>query len=150
MRIFYLRDRNKRPVACVACVAVSQPEGDLVEVKFSVSTWNPVDPFDRKVGRALAIGRLHDYTNDSAIRTVSCRRWRVKENILWVISDRINPQYPQRAREAARNWLRADALLKKVEKELRNIPEPPEGLLDALLQNTKGETTPPQERPFYS
>jgi hypothetical protein len=50
----YLRDRNYQPVGCIAIRL--NPRTQFVE--YGVSVLNPVDKFDRKVARQLALGRL--------------------------------------------------------------------------------------------
>lgn len=51
--IFWLRDADKRPVACVASIRY-----DSGDVKFAVATHNPHDQFNKVLGRNKAIGRL--------------------------------------------------------------------------------------------
>lgn len=58
MRVFYLRDRNQFPVACVASEKVTK--GEETVVNFSLSALNPKDvkDFEKKRGRDIAEGRL--------------------------------------------------------------------------------------------
>lgn len=99
MKVWYLRDKNKRPVACVA--SNLNPTEETVE--FAVSTHNPIDPFKRSIGRELAIGRLYSGVTQSVEMGPG-----VMTRIMDVI--RSEPwQYPQRARDAAWLWLRDQA-----------------------------------------
>lgn len=53
-RIMYLRTRSGNPVGCLAIRL--NPRTQFVEYQLSVL--NPLDRFDRKVARQLALGRL--------------------------------------------------------------------------------------------
>jgi len=93
MRWFYLKDENKFPVACVA----SDKEENMIV--FSVSTHNPVDPFDRDVARQVAIGRL----TAKKFAGVVTDETGIKEKIVTKIA--ASKTLPARAIEAANYWL---------------------------------------------
>ena len=58
--ITYVRDKNKFPVACIASKAtsVSKEPGEMIRVEYAISSYNPVDPFNKKLGRKIAEDRL--------------------------------------------------------------------------------------------
>lgn len=51
-RIFFLRDKNQFPVACIASLLM---EGG---VQFAISVCNPLDEYDRHAARSIALKRL--------------------------------------------------------------------------------------------
>ena len=95
-KIFFLRDRNKFPVACVASRLVATPA--CFFVAFSVATHNPSDTFSRARGREVAIGRL-----EQDICSVVVAGPGAKARIIERIS--LNKYAPIRTREAASYWL---------------------------------------------
>lgn len=52
IRVFFIRDASKFPVACVA----TEAEGE--SISYALSVRNPIDAFDRKRGRSVAEARL--------------------------------------------------------------------------------------------
>lgn len=93
MRWFYLKDENKFPVACVAS------ELDEDQVKFAVSTHNPLDPFNREMARKVAIGRL---THNKLVGKVPAVPG-IKERIVSQIA--MDEKLPTRTVKAANYWL---------------------------------------------
>lgn len=93
-RFFYLRDENNTRVACVA----SRLSEDRVE--FALSTWNPIDPFDKSIAKQIAEGRL----KAGKIYSIEFQRETVKREIITTILS--NTHSPTRAREAAKRWLK--------------------------------------------
>ena len=57
MRIFFLRDPKNFPVACVASEIVEL--GVDKSIEFAIACYNPDYPCDKKMAKAVAIGRLH-------------------------------------------------------------------------------------------
>lgn len=103
-RIQYLKDANGKYVGCIAIR--ERPElqsGDRYAVEYRVSSVNPLDDFDKDVGRQLALGRMleapyivHVAQNPSMHEvSIVIMRDIVKDSTL-----------PSRVRRAARNWLR--------------------------------------------
>jgi hypothetical protein len=66
MKIFYVRDSERRPIGCVAYEVTLQPWSNGTTdnvvmrqfVKVGMSAWDPIDVFDKSVARNVAIGRL--------------------------------------------------------------------------------------------
>lgn len=59
IRVFYIRDVSKFPVACVATRVIDERPGVRTpEIEFSLAIHNPKDTFDKVRGREIAIGRL--------------------------------------------------------------------------------------------
>lgn len=94
-RIMFLRGSNNHPVGCLAMLVTNN------QVKYQVSTLNPVDKFDRRVARQLALGRLIENPieigmNDTNIHNVvKCVMADIARNNL----------IPNRAKIAAKKWL---------------------------------------------
>lgn len=107
MRWFYLRDANKRPVACIASeIVVANAGQEAVEyVYFAVSTHNPIDEFNRNTARDVAQGRLlsslgepgWDHENKVLVGPG------VKEAILKKLAS--TKSMPQRTKDAAKLWV---------------------------------------------
>ena len=90
MRHFFLRDRSKFPVACVA----SEMKDDIV--RFSLSIHNPMDIYSRSRGRMIAIERLKA---GKVQGSVSFRPKMVKMDVLFALVKDV--RLPLRVREAA-------------------------------------------------
>ena len=105
MRIFYLRDETNFPTACVA----TEKEDDG-QIRFAVSTWNPVDEFSRSMARRIAIGRLDAKNRGWSINgppydyALTCS-FNVKARIVLTIAENDHLLYPQRTVKAAILWL---------------------------------------------
>lgn len=98
-RVMYLRDKNRRPIGCVAMHLHSKRR----TARFQVSTWNPVDEFDRALARQLALGRMVD--SPSVVRSSNGFEdmFQVTLDVMQkIVSDKA---YPSRARRAAQRWL---------------------------------------------
>lgn len=100
MRFTYLRNADGHPVATLATVLIRGGHGNIKAdmVAWSLATCNPLDTFNRELGRAIAAGRIYTVMPQ---RMVLVRdNGTTKATILGIISrDRT---IPQRAREAAR------------------------------------------------
>jgi hypothetical protein len=66
VRLFYLRDENRRALAVIA----SKTDGD--KVKYALAICNPKDEFRKEAGRKIAIERLEcTKPNNKYVRTVT-------------------------------------------------------------------------------
>jgi hypothetical protein len=95
VKVFSLRNENRFPVACVA---YTQTEDEAI---FAVSTHNPKDCFNKKLGRHIAVSRL---TNGSWLSDTVKVEGDIKVNILSAIL--CYDKFPQRTQEAALLWLK--------------------------------------------
>jgi hypothetical protein len=95
MKLFYLRDKKRQPVACVAW------DYDGKTIRFALSTYNPIDPYKKEIGRALAIGRFSfaPHTIGTAVPIVGV------PTILGIIVHD-GHDFPARTRRAAELWLK--------------------------------------------
>lgn len=91
VRFFYLRNEERTPVACVASVA----DSDTVH-RYAVSTWNPLDHYNRELARALAFYRLHTQPSHVSGLTPETN---IHEVIVCAIAD--DSHMPTRTRSAA-------------------------------------------------
>lgn len=100
-RVMYLRDKNQQPVGCVA-IGLTRT---MKNVKYGISVLNPVDKFDRKTARLIALERLVNQpqsavfignTDDISVHDVSI-------SVMQNLSN--NAHAPSRARRAAKRWL---------------------------------------------
>lgn len=96
MKHFWLRDKYGFPCTCVATVKL-----DNGSVAFAVATHNPQDRFSRDHGRIMAYGRL--ILGQWAGVVLKHERDK-KSGIIDMIF--LNPEMPQRAREAAYLWIK--------------------------------------------
>lgn len=95
-RIMFLRRENNHPIGCLAM----HLNGDG-EVSYQVSTLNPVDSFNRKLARQLALGRLLEFPI-----TISTKGRSVHDITKDVLRDLIKDKsFPSRTRSAATRWL---------------------------------------------
>lgn len=97
MKIFYLRDKNKLPVVCVA----SEREGDTLRV--GIAVFNPNDKFDKQIARKVATGRLKSQFHYWRTPVLS-EKGATKMSLIDLIARDIF--FPQRAKDAARLWLK--------------------------------------------
>lgn len=103
IRIFFLRDAQRFPVACVA----SELMGETVF--YAVSTHNPKDKFDRAFARKVALERLAmvgDHVRGPKVVDAVPMEKGVKRAICMDILHK-RPLHPQRTREAAQAWVEA-------------------------------------------
>lgn len=103
-RVQYLKDANGHYVGCIAIR--ERPElqsGDRYAVEYRVSTVNPLDAFDKDVGRQLALGRMLE-----APYIVHVAHHPSMHEVGVVIMRDIakDSTLPSRVRRAAKNWLR--------------------------------------------
>jgi hypothetical protein len=99
MRVFFLRDEHRMPVACV----VNKVRGDTIQ--FATSTYNPIDKFDRKRARTIAEGRF----NSGRVTSLPLiKGHNLKFDVIEAIATRPAVPWhpaPQRLRDAAKLWL---------------------------------------------
>ena len=99
IKYFFLRDKKKFPVACIA----SMREENIV--RFAVSTHNPTDIFDKDVARRVAEGRL--LRNEVVVFHVPYESKLVRFRMLNVIAGTQNIKViPERAKQAAKFWVK--------------------------------------------
>jgi len=108
-RIYYLRDQQKRPVACIA----SLRDATTDRVSFAVSTHNPLDPYSRKLGRAIALGRLATKPTTLATNAhiLSAIIRYLAHAPVERFGGRVWTEVPWRTRKAALRWLNHRAWL---------------------------------------
>lgn len=98
LRIMYLRDSSGRPLGCLA-IRLIRSRG-VAEYQYSVQ--NPVDDYERVLGRQLAIGRMVE----SPFTAKISKNASMHEVSHAVMSDLIACKgTPTRAVKAAQNWL---------------------------------------------
>jgi hypothetical protein len=99
VRIMFLRDKNGHPVGCIAI-----EKSSLISINYQVSVNNPVDKFDRKLARQLAIGRLYENPITIMVTKEDLANTR---SITHVVMDNMSltDRVPERARRAAKRWL---------------------------------------------
>jgi hypothetical protein len=111
MKIFYLRNENNVPIACVASergwdekIGLDAGLVDILStetINFAVSTRNPLDELSKKLGRHIATERLRLGKHVTMTKSIH-----VKRDIVAFIADPVNG-YPLRTQDAARHWLQA-------------------------------------------
>lgn len=100
-RIQFLRDPNGQPVGCVA-IRVRQVTVKRTLIEYQYSVLNPLDRFDRRLARQLALGRMVEAPYTTTVHASPSRHditVAVMENI---VSD---SSAPSRAVKAAKLWL---------------------------------------------
>jgi len=96
MKIFYLRNESGRAIACVAW------DGKRAErIIFAVSTHNPIDPYNKEVGRSLAVGRFQFSPHALVLVAGLDSPFRY---LLGCIAEQ--REFPTRTRNAAAAWLK--------------------------------------------
>jgi len=104
IKMFYLRDKHGFPVACVASTKETEDT-----VKYTVSTHNPMDRYDKKTARHIALGRLTKFnplrsTSElSPLGGIVSMGGAIRKDI---VQDIINGPFPQRARDAAKYMMK--------------------------------------------
>jgi hypothetical protein len=97
IRFMFLRDKKSQPVGCIAI-------DTAMGLSYSLSVLNPLDKFDRKLARTIALGRLHAgfsrFIRGGDISTMHAITRVVMQDILTG-----RPSAPSRARKAAKLWL---------------------------------------------
>jgi len=109
IKYVYLRERNGQPVGCIA-FRVNKVDH---RIHFAVSTHNPVDKFDRELGREIAANRLekdrnafftlYDVENPSVHAVINDLMLIIADNAVNAEGQR---DFTTRARRAAQLWLR--------------------------------------------
>lgn len=110
MRVFFLRDSNRFPIACVASEIITRDK-DRKYVMFALSVCNPKDKqvFDRKRARSIAEGRmalLLKSTSRSKVERLSGfvpAQGNIKRAIMQTLE--LDHSLPQQVRNAAEFWL---------------------------------------------
>jgi len=108
-RIQYLRDSKGQPVGCCAIKIkpiphVGHPGGHTL-VTYQMSVLNPLDKFDRKIARRLALGALQEAPFTTTIEHLMPTRRQITKAVMDDIWN--DPTAPTRARKAARLWLKS-------------------------------------------
>jgi hypothetical protein len=99
MRFFYLRDKQRRPVALVATDKSALSEG---YIRFTVATWNPIDCYSKEMARTIVQGRLAlgRYVELDIVPHIK------REIINYIANyDFHGGHFPGRTRKAAKLWL---------------------------------------------
>jgi hypothetical protein len=98
-RIMYLRNNKKQPIGCLA-VKLDRAKG-LAFYNFSIQ--NPIDDFDRSIGRQLALGRMVE----SPLSVKIEKDANMHEVSYSIMTDLIKRDVsPIRAVKAAKHWLK--------------------------------------------
>jgi len=103
-RIMFLRDASFRPVGCLAITIDSRNH----RLNYQFSVLNPVDKFDRKMARHLALGRLVE----APISVPLPRNGEVSMHLIseCVMVHLAESNAPNRAVRAAKLWLQDQGL----------------------------------------
>jgi len=111
-RIQFLRDSKGQAIGCLAIKAESNVgrNGGYTTITYQMSVLNPLDKFDRKMARQLALGRLVESPISLTMRDSTPHRKAITQLVMENIKN--DPLAPTRARKAANLWLREDKLLK--------------------------------------
>lgn len=98
-RIMFLRDGRGQPCGCLA-INLDIENNNL---SYQLSVLNPVDRFDRKMARHLALGRLME--RPVTLRIRSDKKLTMHHISLAVMHDVATSKAPGRAVKAALNWI---------------------------------------------
>jgi len=104
-RIMFLRDNQFRPVGCLA-ISVDRKNHRL---NYQFSVLNPVDSFDRKTARVLALGRLLD--SPISLPLARGKEVNMHDVSFAVMSHLAKSNAPNRAVKAAKLWLEMSAVM---------------------------------------
>ncbi len=96
-RITYLRSMNGQPIGCLS-ISLK----DSKTAQYQISVLNPLDKFNRKVARQLAIGRLVESPFTVQIPKNASRHDIMASVMKHIVSHK---DLPSRARKAARFWI---------------------------------------------
>lgn len=104
VKLFWLRDEKKFPVACVASTV---KDGRIV---VALSVHNPADAFNKLRGRQIALARLEKFHATNTEVEVGTHTFAVSNNqpapkrvIMSLVH--LKQSFPVRVREAASHWL---------------------------------------------
>jgi hypothetical protein len=100
-RIQFLRDAKGQPVGCVA-IRVRQVTVKRTLIEYQYSVLNPLDRFDRRLARQLALGRMVEAPYTATVGA-SPSRHDISEAVMENIAT--DQGAPTRARKAAKLWL---------------------------------------------
>jgi hypothetical protein len=95
---FFLRDKKKFPVACVAYTYDEKAR----KIKFGVSTHNPLDEYDKQFGKILAAGRMLVAPTYENIH--GHIKWNIIATVAMGAEGKPSP-FPSRTKEAATAWV---------------------------------------------
>lgn len=98
-RVMFLRDIENKPVGCLSMIIDRKNH----RVKYQYSVQNPVDHFDRKLARHLALGRLVDQPIVIPLPRNSDQNMTTITRL--VMQDLSQLNAPSRAIKAAKLWL---------------------------------------------
>lgn len=102
-RIMYLRDNQYAPVGCVA-ISIDRRNHRL---SYQYSVRNPIDKFDRKLARQLALGRMVEVPiHLPLVRDMETSMHMISEMVMRHLA---SSNAPTRAVKAAKYWL-ADSI----------------------------------------
>jgi hypothetical protein len=109
-RIQYLRDSKGQPTGCIAIkvkpVIRAGVTGGTTLVMYQMSVLNPLDEFDRKIARRLALGALAEAPLTTTIDHLMPTRRQITQAVMSDIKH--DPTAPTRARKAASLWIRGN------------------------------------------
>lgn len=108
-RIQYLRDRQARPVGCIAIKTKKLPKTKTSKkgntlVTYQVSVHNPSEEFQWPLARQLSLGRLVECPLKTTIVGAAPSMHVITAAVMQSILD--SSYMPHRARQAAKLWLR--------------------------------------------
>lgn len=95
-KFMFIRNDKGHPIGCMAYRISNNT------MEFEVSTHNPVDPFDRKLGRFVAEGRLNRHPKHIAV--TPCNDL-LREAMVYLMAD---PSVPERLKKAMGKKLSRD------------------------------------------
>jgi len=110
-RIMYLRDKNKKPIACLA-IAI---ERSMSIIGWQISTLNPEDNLVKSMGRELAIGRL--VSRPYLIKGIPADITLHDITALVMADVSVSKEIPTRAIRAAKRWLNTKPTHKREERD---------------------------------
>lgn len=114
IRVFYIRDASKFPVACVATRVIDERPGvKTPEIEFALAIHNPKDTFDKVRGREIAVGRLEKHKIQGYVGKEAGASKRILELIAR------DEKLPQRVREAAKYRAASYSIVRRL---LRGTP----------------------------
>lgn len=99
-RVMFLRDPSGMPVGCLAIGLTRSRK----TIKYQVSVLNPVDKFDRKLARQIALGRLMESSYSAPSTNNIPDMHQISRDVMQHLSK--NEDVPSRASRAAKRWLR--------------------------------------------
>jgi hypothetical protein len=98
-RVIYLRDKRNQIVGCVAV----KLHREKLYAEYRASVLNPMDRFERSLGRQLALGRLVEAPFVVSLPSADCDLHEAFKAVMSDISK--DTGEPTRAKKAAKRWL---------------------------------------------